>query len=187
MGKIGGMDSPDVHPLRRFWNDATARTPLELVSPLKRDEVERRLKDAIDTEWIIFGGKPVIGRVDNGTFRLRCRINYRNSFQTVLFGTLVEEGRGTRLRGRTGTHPFVALFMAVWLGVIGLGVATTVAVMPSLPDREAAVAVAGVSFFVPFVLVAFGVALVWLGRRFARGERERLIGFLRQTVEARDS
>ena len=178
------MDSSELSVLQRLWNDATARTPLELVSPLPREEVARRLKDAVDSDWIMFGGKPVIGRIDPPSFRLRCRINYRNSFQTFLFGALADDGRKTRLRCRTGMHPFVAVFMAVWLG--GVGLATVVALTTMLGPANGA---AGLEFaaVVPFVMLGFGVALVVLGRRFAGSERERLIAFLAQTVDARES
>jgi hypothetical protein len=178
-----GTVTSELSLLRRLWNDATARTPLELVSPLRREEVERRLKEAIDSDWIVFGGKPVVGRVDPQSFRLRCRIRYRNSFQTLLFGTLADEGRKTRLHCRTGMHPFVALFMAIWLGAVGMAAAVTMAVMLQPSNDAPGLEFAGA---VPFVMLAFGVCLVGLGRRFAAGERERLIAFLAQTVDARE-
>ncbi len=167
------------HRLRRLLDDALARTPVEMISPLARADVVRRLRDAIDGDWVVFGGKPVIGRVDERSFRLRLRLKYRNSFQTFLFGKIMEDGRSTRLRCRVGMHPIAAAVMALWLiAVVGL----LVAALSSMDSDPAA----GLFLAVPGAMVAFGVALVWLGRWLARDERRRLIAFLEQTLGALD-
>lgn len=180
-------DARDGNWLHALWSDATARKAIELISPMRRDEIVRRLKDVVDSEWIIFGSKTVVGHVGDKSLRLRWRINYRNSFQTVLFGTLGDDGSGTRLHCRAGMHPFVTVFMALWLGAVGIGAVSAVAMMLQFSrEGEGAIpAAAGFGVVVPFVMVAFGVALVWFGRWLAREERQRLIEFLERTVGAK--
>ena len=164
--------------IKAFLDDALARSPVEMTSPLARAEVVRRLKDAVDSDWVMFGGKPIVGRVDERSFRLRLRLKYRNSFQTFLFGTIVEDGRSTRLRCRVGMHPIAAAFMALWLtAVAGL----LIAALASMGSDPATALILGA----PAAMVAFGVALVWLGRWLARDEQRRLVAFLEQTVDAR--
>ena len=99
------------------------------------------------------------------------------------FGKLADEGRKTRLHCRTGMHPFVALFMAIWFSGVSMAAAAMVTMLLRPPDGSTAPGFAAV---VPFVMLAFGVGLVGLGRRFAASERERLIAFLKQTVDARE-
>jgi len=171
--------------LQAFWNDVTARNQVRLVSPLKREEVERKLKDEVDSGWVVFATKPVIGHVGEGRLRLRWRIGYRNSFQTFLFGTLSDDGRGTRLNCRVGMHPLVALFMAVWLGAVAIGAASVLALASD--SSAEGVAIPLVAAIVPVFLLALGVLMVWAGRSFARDEKQRLITFLERTVGAKEA
>lgn len=165
-----------------FLNDALARTPVALVSKLDRAEVLRRLQGAVDSEWTFGGGKGVVGRVGDGGFRLRMRIGYRNSFQTYMFGAMQAEGRGTRIVARTGMHPAAAVFMTLWISVVGLGAAIGVA---GLIQAQPGEAVQGLIILVPVGLFAFGIALVGIGRWIARNERARLVEFLERTVDAK--
>lgn len=168
--------------VRAFVDDALARTPVEVVSKFDRADVLRRLQGAVDSEWKFGGGKGVVGKVDEHGFRLRTRIAYRNSFQTVMFGTMKAEGRGTRIAARTGMHPFAAVFMTVWLSVVGL--AATTAVVHSIEATPGEPAQA-LFLLVPVGMFGFGIALVGIGRWIARGERARLIEFLERTLEAK--
>jgi hypothetical protein len=165
-----------------FLNDALARTPVALVSKLDRAEVLRRLQAGVDSEWTFGGGKDVVGRVAEDGFRLRMRIGYRNSFQTFMFGTVQAEGRGTRIVARTGMHPFAAVFMTLWISVIGLGAAIGVA---GLIEAQPGEAVQGLIILVPVGMFAFGIALVGIGRWIARNERARLTEFLERSLDAK--
>jgi hypothetical protein len=165
------------HPLRRVWDDVTGRTPDDLLSPLKRDEIVKRLTAAIDRGWAFFGSKPVVGQVDANAFRLRWRIGYRNSFQTVMFGRFVDEARGTRLACRSGMHPAVTAFMALWFAfVTPLAFVSVSALVNGASDP---------ALFISVLMLAFGVVLVAFGRWLARDERARLIAFLEQVAQAR--
>jgi hypothetical protein len=166
--------------LRAVWRDVTAQEGVELVSPLAREDVVRRLQAAVDSEWTFAGRKEAVGQIGADAFRLRARIFYRNSFQTFLFGKLVAEGRRTRLVARSGMHPLAALFMTLWLAAVG-----AFAVVGLSAAVEPADAAAGLLFLVPLAMFGFGIALVGIGRWIARDERRRLIAFLERTVEAR--
>jgi hypothetical protein len=168
--------------ITEFFNDALARTPVEVVSKLDRAEVLRRLQAGVDSEWTFGGGKDVVGRVAEDGFRLRLRIGYRNSFQTFMFGTVQAAGRGTRIVARTGMHPFAAVFMTLWISVVGLGAAIGVA---GLLQAQPGDAVQGLIILVPIGMFAFGIALVGIGRWIARNERARLIEFLERTADAK--
>lgn len=160
-----------------FVDDAMARVPVAVTTKLDPAEVLRRLQAAVDSEWTFGGGKDVVGHVGERGFRLRLRIGYRNSFQTHMFGALQAEGRGTRIVARTGMHPFAAVFMTLWISVVGLVAVTAVA--------GSGEAVQGLIILVPVGMFAFGVALVGIGRWVARNERARLIEFLERTVEGK--
>jgi hypothetical protein len=166
--------------LQAALDDALARTPVEMTSSLAPDEIARRLTAAVDSDWVLFGSKPVVGRVDKRTFRLRRRIKYRNSFQTFLFGTMVADGRATRLNCRVGTHPIVAVLMAAWLLAVG-GLLIGALASASAGAGE----IATLFLAVPAAMIAFGVGLVWLGRWLARNEQRDLVAFLKDTVEAK--
>jgi len=168
--------------IKAFIDDALARVPVELVSKLDRAEVVRRLQGAVDSEWTFGGGKGVVGKVDEHGFRLRLRIGYRNSFQTFMFGAAQADGRGTRIVARTGMHPFAAVFMTLWLSVIALASAIGVAGLAQAEPGETA---PWFVILVPVGMLAFGIALVGIGRWIARNERARLVEFLERTVEAK--
>lgn len=165
-----------------FVDDAMARVPVAVTSKLDPAEVLRRLQAAVDSEWTFGGGKDVVGHVGDGGFRLRLRIGYRNSFQTHMFGAVRAEGRGTRIVARTGMHPFAAVFMTVWISMVGL--AAVMVVAGSIETRPAE-AEQGLIVLVPVGMLALGIALVGIGRWVARNERARLIEFLERTVDAK--
>jgi hypothetical protein len=62
------------------------------------------------------------GIVDGGTigksFRLNKRYVFRNDFRTFLYGKLIEEGSGTRIRYRTGVGLYVKVMMIAIIGMI---------------------------------------------------------------------
>jgi hypothetical protein len=154
----------------------------ELVSPLSIIECTDRLRSAAQSEWAVFGTSPVVGKVDEKSFRLRKRLKAsHNSFQTHLFARLSSEGRSTRLTCRFGMHPFVVIFMIVWLGGVTAGAIGSLVFGLRQYSNGTMPSAAGL---VPWGMALFGVALVGIGRRMARGEREFLLDFLRRTVEA---
>jgi hypothetical protein len=147
-----------------------------LTTSLSEPEVMQRLRDCVDTKWL--GGSSAIrGNIGTRSFSLRCRIAYRNSFQTNLRGRLVNEGTSTRIRCYAGMHPFVIAFMIFWFAVVSVG---TTAVLQELAEGE----VSPFGLLIGLGLPVFGVVLVAVGRYFARTESETLIAFLEETLDA---
>jgi len=168
--------------IKAFIDDALARMPAPLTTTLDQAEVLRRLQAAVDSEWTFGGSKGVVGRVDAYGFRLRVRIFYRNSFQTVMTGTMKAEGRGTRIDAYTGMNPFAAVFMTVWLSLVGLAAVGSIwSAIGAAPGEP----VQAMFLLVPLGMFVFGIALVSIGRWFAREERARLITFLERTVDGK--
>jgi hypothetical protein len=149
----------------------------QMTSPLSRDELVATLRGEIDSPWTFFGKKPVVGRVSNTRIWLVQRHNYRNSFQTVLAATLADDGGGTRLSCRTGMSAFVIVFMCVWFGLTMLIAIPITNIAIQNHDAWSVLFNAG--------FLAFGAGLVSLGRWLARGEREFLVSFLEDVVDAR--
>lgn len=150
---------------------------IELTSRLTPVECEERLRAAIDCDdlrWRL-GSRPVIGRVAHGSVRLRKRIEYRNSFQTILTARLEQSGDGTLLRGRAGMSAVTFGFMVVWVSAV---MAISVLVLLAGDGKLT-------GLLLPLVMLAFGAGLVWLGRWLARNEAEFLIGFVSEAIAAR--
>lgn len=150
------------------------------ISPLTPDECRRRLKEAVDTPWTLFGKKPAIGGPSGDGFELRKRISYRNSFQARLLLELAPQGRGARLRCRIGMHPLAKGFMLVWLGIVTSFALIFPAEVLRGPDAGPQLLFA----FAPLGMLAFGIGLVVLGRKIASGEHDFLRDFVKTTLDA---
>ena len=157
-----------------------------LISPLPIDECVGRLRAAVIGDGsAAFGQEGVIGKVGENSLRVRkgLRMGMHNSFQTYLRATLESEGTSTRLTCHFGLHRFVAVFMLFWFGLVLIFAVGFMVV--GLRSIEA-VDVPGVAFVVPLMMVPMGVGLVGVCRRMARGERQFLLDFLRETIDARE-
>ncbi len=66
-------------------------------------------------------GPPFIGTVQDDSFRVRRDIQGRNSFLPLVCGRFVSTPTGTSVSVTMFLHPLVALFMVIWLGVVGRG------------------------------------------------------------------
>jgi hypothetical protein len=161
----------------------------DFVSPLPAARCIERLRDVVDSPWIFGGTAPLIGRVDERTFRVRKRIGFRNSFQINLSATLTERDGQTHLHCHLGVHPAARLFMVLWLaGVFLIGVVLWVSTLSSLtisPRDFPPSLFLGLLW--PPLLMLFGAGLVLLGSWLARGERDFLVTFLRERIEAREA
>jgi hypothetical protein len=159
----------------------------DLVSPLARDECVRRLRANTESWWFPFSNKPVAGYVEDTSFRIRKNIAYVNSAQPHLSGELVDEDRGTRLRCRLGMHPAVVVFLAIWFGGVAIGGGTIAMRAIGFLLRGGALTDVWLSIATPAFMLAFGVALVGLGRFSGRNEAQFLLDFLRDTIAAREA
>ena len=151
----------------------------ELIAPLSPEECVTRLNDKVGG---MFGDSPVVGSVGTRSLRLRKRLhNANNSFQTYLRATLNGEGKATRLSCRFGPHPAVVAFMLFWLVfATAIGIAFV-----SLGGQAEGGDVPMAVRFMPFLMLPFGIALFIGGRYWARHERQFLLDFLHETLDAR--
>jgi hypothetical protein len=160
----------------------------DLMSPLARDECVRRLQANTASPWArLLSTKPVVGRVEDTSFRIRKRLEaFNNPFQPHLWGELLDEDGRTRVRCRFGMNEFVVIFMAFWLSVVLIaGGPVAISAIASLL-RGGAQADAWRSIVMAAAMPAFGVAFVGLGLFSARNERRFLLDFLRGTIAARE-
>jgi hypothetical protein len=162
-------------------------TIVDLVSPLRREECVRRLREHVDAWPGLYGTRSVIGQIGETAFTLRQRVGYRNSFRTVLRGTFVDESRSTRLHCRSGVQPFARIFILFWLAAVLAGAcAIGLPVVWALVEGTHAQTAKPVGvIFVPLLMFCFGIVLTKGGRRMARGEHQYLVEFLGKQLDAR--
>jgi hypothetical protein len=152
---------------------------VDILLQCSRDECTRRLTARMDTS--AFGARPVIGRIRGTKLHARKRIIYRNSFQTHLSATLVDQAGQTLVQCRFSMHPFVLAFTTVWFtGVLAIGgLIFAHSLMRLISDHFRAPLDLWAGLAVPVALVGFGIGLLVLGRGLARGEQAFLTDFLR--------
>jgi hypothetical protein len=153
-----------------------------LSTSLSPEECARRLTPIVDHPWDLFGSNPVVGDANKTEINLRKRISGRNSFQTLLKASLEPDGDGTRLHCDIAKPFFSSVFMACWLGFVGIAwVITLIATFAGA--NEPASGIAGIVLLPVFA--GFGYTLVLIGQGMARGEDEFLIDFLCRELGAR--
>ena len=170
---------------------------IELRSPLSPAECTTRLLSQIDAEFYGFGfrpdrmrAKPIVGRIDGSSLRLRRRIEYHNSFQTLLSAQMRLEGTGTFITGQFAMYPFVRGCMVLWFTGVVLfeGIAALVAFMSFQPgsilhrDEGWWLILAA-----PPLMLVFGAGVVKFGRFLARGEAKFITDFLVRTLAVEPS
>jgi hypothetical protein len=62
---------------------------------------------------------PFIGVVRETSFRIRRDIRYRNSFLPLVWGSIAAAPTGSRIQATMFLHPFVAVFIILWLSACG--------------------------------------------------------------------
>lgn len=165
---------------------------IQLLSPLTPAECVSRLAGVIDTErsaiFSLARSRPVVGRVTDSFLRLRKRIRYRNSFQSFLTATMRPEAGGTLISGEVAMHPFVRVFMFMWLGgVLLIGGTMFLATVGSMVIGSGSHHQnAWMGVVIPPVMLAFGFGLVCFGRYLAREEARFLKDFLIRTLDVHD-
>jgi hypothetical protein len=97
---------------------------------------------------------PLIGIVDDDSFRVRRDIRYRNSFLPLVWGRFVSTPTGTRVNVIMFMHPLVALFMVFWLGTAGYGAFRGVSGSPIVWGMFAFGVALTVGGFVPEAIMA---------------------------------
>ena len=154
-----------------------------LVSPLTTREICARFKETVG--WPVFSDREIVGYYDRDGFQLRTRSRFRNSFQTIMYGTFTDKGDHTEIACLAGPRRIVIAFMLIWiLGVITIGSMVTLSSFGQLLQGDVGFLDGLTGVLLPVALLVFGVGLFWGGRVLARGEEETLLQFLDETIEA---
>jgi len=165
--------------------------PLILFSPHSREECVARLTASLDKEPFVFApfqrrdAKPFIGSVTPTSLRVRKRINYGNSFQTVLCADLVARQQGTELRFATSrVESSTWLFMWLWVAAVLIvgGFVFTFSVIEILGKNPRPQAWMGV--WLPLWVLGITAVMIPLGRWLARDEELKIIVFLKEVLDA---
>jgi hypothetical protein len=149
-----------------------------------------RLSSGVDVEKIGFswsgyaGSKPIIGKFWNNHFRLQHRRYYRNSFAPFFYGHFLVSDGGTLVEGEFRMHVFARVFMIVWFSFLGLF--SVIALVNSITGHRPARDTLVLSLVVPAGMAAFGIGMVKFSQWLARGEKQAIIVFLENTLEASD-
>ena len=125
----------------------------------------------------------MIGSADPQGFTAQKRISYRNSFQYRLNATLADAPGGTRVSGRFAMHPIILVFVAAFVGVVGL---VAIAILPGEigPMLAGNAPPDGWVSLVPLWMLFGLAAMLLIGRAIGIREGEFLADFVRRAVEA---
>lgn len=160
---------------------------LELFVAVSPKECVDRLDALVDRgglmlpSWkIVFGSKRLIGQLSDTKLQLRKRIGYRNSSQTILNGTMRAQDGGTMISGEFGLHPVVRIFPFVWCVLLLSALAGFVILAPKKEGSDWALVMA------PVLLMVLGMAVVWIGKYFARDEARFITATLTEALQRRE-
>ena len=170
-----------------------------LFTPLSNTECSRIFTGnvAADQDPLPDGDEPFLGRVEDTGFSLRARTTRRISFAPVFYGAFRDHGSGTLIEGRFGLEPAARAFMLIWfafaaMAILALACALASTLSPALSDAGSGPASAEggavrqlLTRALWVLLVPLAAASVWLYWRLqARDEKDRILGFLQDTVDA---
>ena len=135
------------------------RTRLDSTEILKRlgESIEIKKTKLISEIRISNYHKPYEGNIKGSSFFLTRIIWYRNSFLPRIKGVVLDDINGTKIHVRMRIHPFVAVFMFIWFGVLGIMLFIFLISFLSRQNFEAKVMVMGL---VPFGMIVVGYALM---------------------------
>jgi hypothetical protein len=151
----------------------------ELVSAKTQWEVEAAMRAAVEPKRFFgFGAppRPFEGEVGDGTFDVQRAISYRNSFLPQIRGKISAAPGGSRIAVTMRLHPFVLVFMTIWLG--GVGASCLLVLATELRKGDSALAVG------PAIMFVFGWALATGSFNFEANKADTLLA---TTMVARSS
>jgi hypothetical protein len=153
-----------------------------LVSPHSLQDCVDRFAQAVDSPFVFFGRKPVVGSARGDVLRARKRIRYRNSWQTTVRAELEACSQGTLVRYRLRVNPMVTVIMGLWVAwVVLIGGIVALSSVHKIIHGDSR---AWVGVLVPVGMLVFEQALVRFGKMLARGEAVFLLEFLQGTLQA---
>jgi hypothetical protein len=136
---------------------------VRLETRLTIEQCKDRLASSIDPErfalWTGYAGsRPILGRIDDTSFRLQKRRSYSNSFAPFFFGQFVTFEKGARIEGSFRMHRLAKVFTAFWFSFLGISSVTTlISVIAGRNKFQAAM-------LVPVGMMVFGAALIKFGQ-----------------------
>jgi len=154
-------------------------TPAEFKSSVGLQESINRLRDATKrSAFLALSQQVAVGRVKETSVRLQRVIPMiHNSFKPFFIGRFEVRGDWVYLSGKFTMLLLVKIFMTIWLGI-----ATTfaiAAVASNWSHNNSWPAFLGV-----FGFIGFGVAIIWVGKWFARNDVAWLSNVIRRALGA---
>lgn len=159
----------------------TGSEPLEFESAYGLDESVRRLRDAT-RRWALFSTTEVAaGAVSSSRVSLQRVIPMvGNSFKPYFIGKFERRADKVVLVGRFTMHPFVKVFMAIWMGFVVVG--TLVGAIAAMQSHRAeSMPLAGLG------MLLFGVLLVRFGAWLSRNDPAWLSEVIRRALNSPDA
>lgn len=143
-----------------------------LVTSLSADEVRNRLANNIEPQKNSFiftskknTSKPYEGSIINNTFKISRIISYRNSFLPVITGEISQAWGKTEITVNMKPVIFVQIFMAFWLGGVGLA-CIGILVAGIIKFKDIIHNGFSPAFLGPFGMFIFGYLLITLSFRY---------------------
>lgn len=128
-------------------------------TPLSSNEIKNEFGKFVEPKkyWRFFGGEKYFeGMITDNGFKVSRNISYRNSFLPMIYGTIKEGINGSTLTIKMSLHPFVLVFMIVWMSFAAIGAFESFLIMSSPKDFHP-------SLLIPFEMLLFGWGLVSVG------------------------
>ena len=155
---------------------------IEIISPLSKTEVEKRLRENIQPKRGIKlrltrpkNQKAFEGSLFGNSFQIQRVINGKNSFLPQIKGTINESAHGTKILMDLKIQGFVIGFLALWLGGIGVVMVGTIYGIVTQGTNPLFV-------IAPLIMFAFGIGLAYFG---FNSEKEKSISEMERIVDGR--
>lgn len=140
-------------------------------SPLPVERAAARLQQATGPRTLFrFGPRsphPFAGEITDREVRIERAIGYQNAFLPRIRAHLEPCAEGCRLVGSMSLHPFVAVFLAVWVGFLLMGLPTLLRLARGEPSPQAWTLLAMLAFAWALAAGAFTVEARLARRRLA--------------------
>ena len=177
------------HKYRNLDEELTMNNQtIVLTSKYEPKKCSEIVSASIDAERSVFvttpGDKSFLGAVEDLNFRIHKRINYRNGFQTNLFGTIKQSNGGSLITCRFGiSTPARVVLSVVTLVTLFFEARNTYSLFPRPLGNSSLTQNEWIGITVP--LVMFGViwAVYFLGKLISAKEKKALIRFLEEKLE----
>ncbi len=162
------------------------REKIRLHSRKTLEECRERLLLATDHDevanWAHFKGcHPILCRMKDDRFRLRCRRPGRDSFAPIFYGRLLSVMDGTVVEGQFKIHLVVRIFMMFWFGA--LVAALPFVVGKAITEQKSPAHIAETALG-PLIMIALGYGIVRFGQWLDLDQERDMLTLLTETLEA---